>query len=235
VEGMVSKSDVIIAVGAHPDDIELGCGGTLYKAVQRGTRVIAVFLTKGEKSGGVKARMKESTDALRVLGVKEVYFEDFPDTDIPSSFKAVDCLEQFAIKYNPDLVFTHTVNDTHQDHRQVGWLSMSAFRNVTKILAYETPRVRPAHFLPTYFVDITGCVDKKWEALKCHVSQQEKRYLAYESTVNLASFRGSQVGVREAEAFEIVKFVERYRCFHSSLCNFENCGLAPASKGTANE
>lgn len=207
---MVSKSDVILAVGAHPDDIELGCGGTLYRAIQRGTCAIAVFLTKGEKSGNMETRIEESTEALRVLGVKEVHFGDFPDTEIPESFKAIDYLEQFAIKYKPDLVFTHTVNDTHQDHRQVGWLSMSAFRNVNKILAYETPRVRPANFLPTYFVDINGCVDKKWEALKCHVSQQTKRYLAYESTVNLASFRGSQVGVREAEAFEVVKFVERY-------------------------
>jgi LmbE family N-acetylglucosaminyl deacetylase len=85
---------------------------------------------------------------------------------------------------------------------------MSAFRNVPKVLAFETPRVRSAAFLPNYFVDITGCVDKKWEALRCHVSQKEKRYLAYESTVNLASFRGSQVGVAAAEAFEVVKYLE---------------------------
>ena len=85
---------------------------------------------------------------------------------------------------------------------------MASFRNIPKILAFETPRVRPATFLPNYFVNITGCVDKKWEALRCHVSQKEKRYLAYESTVNLASFRGSQVGVEAAEAFEIVKYVE---------------------------
>jgi LmbE family N-acetylglucosaminyl deacetylase len=62
--------------------------------------------------------------------------------------------------------------------------------------------------MPTYFVDITGCVDKKWDALKCHISQKDKRYIAYESTVNLASFRGSQVGVEQAEAYEVVKYVE---------------------------
>jgi LmbE family N-acetylglucosaminyl deacetylase len=96
----------------------------------------------------------------------------------------------------------------HQDHRTVGWLAMAAFRNVPKILAFEAPRVRPAAFLPTYFVNITGCVNKKAQALHCHVSQKGKRYLAYDSTVNLASFRGSQVGVEVAEAFEIVKYVE---------------------------
>lgn len=206
---MVSKSNVIIAIGAHPDDIELGCGGTLYKAVQKETEVVAIFMTRGEKSGDGAVRTKESTDALRVLGVDDVHFHDFPDTEIPDSFEIIDLLEKYFVKYNPDLVLTHSVNDSHQDHRQVGWLTMSAFRNAPKILAYETPRVRPSAFAPTYFVDITGAIDKKWEALKCHASQKEKRYLAYESTVNLASFRGNQVGVKEAEAFEVVKFVER--------------------------
>ena len=85
---------------------------------------------------------------------------------------------------------------------------MAAFRNVAKILSFETPRVRPAAFMPTYFVNIEGCIDKKGEALKYHVSQKDKRYIAYESTVNLSYFRGSQVGVQSAEAFEIIKYLE---------------------------
>jgi LmbE family N-acetylglucosaminyl deacetylase len=79
---------------------------------------------------------------------------------------------------------------------------------VQRILAYETPRVNAA-FSPNYFVDISECVDSKWNALKMHESQRSKRYLAYESMVNLASFRGSQVGLRAAEAFEVVKYVEK--------------------------
>ena len=205
---MVFASKVVLAVGAHPDDIELGCGGTLYKAVQAEAQVIALYMTRGGKTTDTNVRMRESTEAMNVLGVKEIHFENFPDTEIPDSFEAVNCLEQYAIKYQPDIVLTHSINDTHQDHRTIGWLAMSSFRNIPKILAFETPRVRPAAFLPTYFVNITGCVDKKWEALRCHVSQKEKRYLAYESTVNLASFRGSQVGVEAAEAFEIVKYME---------------------------
>jgi LmbE family N-acetylglucosaminyl deacetylase len=215
---MVNDFDVILAVGAHPDDIELGCGGTLYKAVQRNAKVIAVFMTKGEKSGEIETRTEESLMALGSLGVTEVYFGDFPDTEIPNNHETIAFLEKFAIKYKPDIVFTHTVNDLHQDHRQVGWLSMAAYRNIPKILAYETPRVRPAQFLPNYFIDITSCVDRKWAALKCHISQQQKRYLAYESTVNLSSFRGSQVGVEAAEAFEIVKYLKKFCCFRSYEC-----------------
>jgi LmbE family N-acetylglucosaminyl deacetylase len=205
---MVFASKTILAVGAHPDDIELGCGGTICKAIKGDSRVVALYMTRGGKTFDTNVRTDESIKAMNILGVNDINFENFPDTEIPDSYEAINCLEQYCTKYRPDVVLTHSVNDTHQDHRRVGWLAMAAFRNVAKILAFETPRVRPANFLPTYFVNITGFVDKKWEALRCHISQNEKRYLAYESTVNLASFRGSQVGVQSAEAFEIIKYLD---------------------------
>ena len=204
---MVLKSNVILAVGAHPDDIELGCGGTIRSVSVAGKKVIAVFLTKGEKSGNPNVRTLESKEALSILGVTEVHFGDFPDTEIPNSSKVIDFLENFVLQYKPDTVLTHTVNDVHQDHRQVGWCSMSAFRNVPRLLAYETPRVAGT-FNPVYFVDISNQVQFKWDVLKCHLSQKQKRYLAYESMVNLSSFRGSQVGLSAAEAFEVVRYVE---------------------------
>ena len=204
---MVFKSNVILAIGAHPDDIELGCGGTIRAATSAGKKVIAVYLTRGEMSGDIDLRPKESIAALAVLGVKEVHFGDFPDTEIPSSHEVIDFLEKFYNESKADTVLTHTTNDMHQDHRQVGWLSMSAFRSVPRMLAFETPRVTPA-FAPNYFVDISGYVKDKWTALKFHVSQGSKRYLAYESMINLASFRGSQVGLSAAEAFEVVRYVE---------------------------
>ena len=205
---MVFRSDVILAVGAHPDDIELGCGGTVRSASKLGRKVVAVFMSKGEQSGSPEVRPKESIEALSMLGVKEVYFGDFPDTEIPCSRQAIDFLESFFVENKPQTILTHTVNDLHQDHRQVGWISMSAFRNAPQVLAYETPRVTSA-FSPTYFVDITDCVNDKWSALKCHFSQQAKRYITYESMVSLASFRGSQVSLRAAEAFEVVRYVEK--------------------------
>ena len=205
---MVLKSDVILAIGAHPDDIELGCGGTISAASKLGKKVIAVFMTKGEHSGNPEVRPKESIKALSQLGVKEVHFGDFPDAEVPCSRESIDFLEHFYIENKPETILTHTVNDIHQDHRQVGWASISAFRNSPRVLAYETPRVTPA-FSPTYFVDITNCVNDKWTALKCHLSQQTKRYITYESMVNLASFRGSQVSLPAAEAFEVVRYVEK--------------------------
>ena len=115
---MVLKSNTILAVGAHPDDIELGCGGTLSSAVKSGKKVIAVFLTKGGMSGDPEVRQKESTDALAYLGVKEVHFGDFKDADIGCSHRLIDFLETFSRENKLETVLTHTVNDIHQDHRQ---------------------------------------------------------------------------------------------------------------------
>lgn len=204
---MVLKSNVVLAIGAHPDDIELGCGGTIRAVAAAGNKVIAIFLTKGEISGAPEVRTLESKEALAVLGVSEVHFGDYPDAEIPNSSKVIDFLESFALKYKPETVLTHTVNDVHQDHRLVGWLSLSAFRNIPHLLAYETPRATGA-FNPTYFVDISKHVQYKWDALKCHISQKQKRYLAYESMINLSTFRGSQVNLSAAEAFEVVRYVE---------------------------
>jgi LmbE family N-acetylglucosaminyl deacetylase len=204
---MVFKSDVILALGAHPDDIELGCGGTICAATRAGKKVIAIFLTKGELSGNPEQRCLESKEALNRLGVKEVVFGNFPDTEIPNSRQAINFLESFYDEFKPKTILTHSVNDMHQDHRQVGWLCMAAYRNAPRILAYETPRVT-ANFSPTYFVDISDCVKDKWEALKCHCSQKSKRYLTYESMVNLTSFRGSQVNLSYAEAYEVIRYVD---------------------------
>jgi len=150
---VVLRSDILIAVGAHPDDVELGCGGTIKAATAAGKKVIAVYLTKGEESGNPNTRMCESKKALSILGVNDVFFGDFKDTEIPSSHDAIKFLEDFYDKYQPDTILTHTTHDTHQDHRQIAWLSLAAFRNVSKLLAYETPRAT-GQFSPNYFVEI---------------------------------------------------------------------------------
>ncbi len=204
---MVLTSKLILAIGAHPDDIELGCGGSINSLSSQGGRVVALFLSKGEKSGNPEQRVKESKTALSILGIEDVFFGDFPDTEIPDSHRAIAFIESYIEKYNPDTVLTHTIHDTHQDHRQVGWLSLSASRNVPRLLAYETPRVTSG-FLPSYFVDISDCVERKWIALQCHKSQKDKRYLAYESMVRLSSFRGNMVNLPAAEAFEVIRYVE---------------------------
>lgn len=200
----------VLAVGAHPDDVEIGCGGSIWCHVKRGHRVLVVYMTKGEKSVKIDGdvRVAESLEACRILGVKDIVLGDFEDTNIPNDHSCIDFLEKALEKCKPDIVYTHSINELHQDHRIVGYLSLAAFRKVSKILAYESPRVSPA-FSPSYFVDISKYLDLKWKSLKAHRSQHRKHYMAYKSVINLATYRGRQVGVDAAEGFEVVRYLQR--------------------------
>ena len=197
----------VLAVGAHPDDIELGCGGTIARYTSEGTQVICVYLTRGEKSGEPGTRESESIQACGLLGVRDVRFADFKDTEVPCKHDGVEFLEKFYDKYQPTIVFTHSIHEMHQDHRNAAYLSLAAFRYVPGILSYETPRVMGT-FSPNYFIDISHWIDLKRKALEMHRSQREKTYMNYRSMVNLASYRGRQASIEAAEAFEVVRYVE---------------------------
>jgi LmbE family N-acetylglucosaminyl deacetylase len=154
--------------------------------------------------------LKESAEACSVLGVERdhIIFGDFEDTCIPDNVNSIHFLETFADNERIHAVFIPTFKDVHQDHRATANSCVTAFRHVPCILAYESPS-STATFTPTSFVDITDIIKIKWKALKCHKSQisQNKMYMEYRAMLCLSSFRGRQIGVRHAEAFETVKFL----------------------------
>ncbi|MGB2754697.1 MAG: PIG-L deacetylase family protein [Phycisphaerae bacterium] len=199
----------VLFVGPHPDDIEIGAGCSVSIYAERGFDVQCIYLTKGERGGDPDVRVKESTEACALLGVPcdHVFFGDFEDTRVPDSFDTVNFLEQFCDE-RTWAVFVSSPDEAHQDHRHTALCSMAAYRNVRRLLAYETPSTT-AGFLPTAFVDVTGYIRRKWQALRCHRSQLAKcrTYLEYRSMRGLAGFRGRQAGVRFAEAFQTIRFV----------------------------
>ena len=205
-----TPSQNVLAIGAHPDDVEIGCGGSIASHSKQGDRVYVAYLTRGEKSGPPKTRIAESRLACRILGTSKTVFGEFTDSNIPVDHLAIEFLEDVVREAKPEIVYTHSVNELHQDHRNVGYVSLSAFREVQKILAYESPRIMQ-NFAPSYFVDISRYIDLKWKALQAHVSQRRKNYMAYKSMINLASFRGRQVGVNAAEGFEVIRYLQRYQ------------------------
>jgi LmbE family N-acetylglucosaminyl deacetylase len=208
----------VIFVGAHPDDIELGCAGTVAHFVQKGFEVLCVYLSKGEKGrqiplDGSRVRIKESTEACQILGVgkQNIFFGKFKDTRIPDSADTIHFLEQFYPSDRAKLyaVFIPTVNEIHQDHKRVASSCITAFRYAHRILSYESPSTAQWLFNPTTFVEITPFLRLKWKALRCHASQirQNKMYLEYRSMVHLSAVRGQQVNVKYAEAFQTIKFL----------------------------
>ena len=206
----------LLAIGAHLDDIELACGGTLAKAVAKGHQVKMVVLSASEYTNydGKLMRPKscalaEGRKAASILGVEDLQILDFPAKEIPYHHSVVEPLDQIISSYQPDLIFSHWPFDTHQAHQGAALSSISAARYFNSILLFEpiTPSGRSyVAFRPQVYIDITDFIDIKLEALAAHKSEYEKygsRWL--EAVKARANHRGFEMGVKFAEAFEVMR------------------------------
>jgi LmbE family N-acetylglucosaminyl deacetylase len=186
----------ILAIGAHPDDIELGCGGSIAKFVEAGVRVRALVLTEGKKGNRHNvSRIDETRKALELLGVKDIFTEDYPDTRLHERLTdLIECIEGHVREMKPERVYTMFQHDQHQDHRTVFQASVVACRGVGQVLCYETPSSL-GEFQPKLFESIEGFLDRKVTALGLHISQRDRFYTQPEAMRTLALFRGLQLGV----------------------------------------
>lgn len=209
LENQTGLPERILAIGAHPDDIELSCGGTLAKYAKNGADVFVLVLTRGELLSVNKGtdRVEESERAFSVLGIKNISFYDLPDTRVYERLQEViSLIEDFCKKFDPQRVYTMSQADKHQDHWAAHMATMAACRNIPQILGYETPSTFPS-FSPVVFEDITSFLELKVEALGNHGSQKKKPYMQRNATTIRAGFRGLQINVEAAEAFEAYRFL----------------------------
>lgn len=224
----------ILAIGAHPDDVELGCSGVLAKEIARGKKVGILDLTQGELGtrGSAEIRLSEATEAARLLGV---HFRD--NLKFRDAFFVNDEAHQLEImkvirKYQPEIVLCNAVDDRHIDHGKGSKLVsdacfLSGLRRIeTKVEGVAQEAWRPKnvyHYVqwkelePDVVVDISGFMEKKIEAVKAYKSQffdikngapntpiSSSNFL--ESVTYRAQNLGRIIGTDYAEGFN----VERY-------------------------
>ena len=211
----------ILAIGAHPDDIEFGCYGTLKKHIDNGDTVTMIVMTQSDVvdsyTNAVTRNKQESIDESKCsanLLDAELIFGPFTDTKISFDGESVGFIEKIIKERNIDIVYTHWAGDTHQDHINTLNATMAAARFVKTVLCYEQvplPRITTTHPVANYYVDITDTLDLKLKACNCHKSQIEKFKRAGHDMIDniktLARFRGIQSNVQYAEAFNILKMV----------------------------
>lgn len=199
----------IIAIGAHPDDIEIGCGGTLAAHTAKGDRVIMVVMSAGERGGSeASVRLTELGQASKILGVEEVVCLDYPDTEVPSDAAAIRKLDQVIEAFRPQRAYIPFWREIHQDHRHTSEVALSACRNVPQVLAYEGPSTYP-DFVVQHFCDIALTIDRKLESIGAHASQGAKEILKIEAIRSLNRFRGYQSRSEYAEGFAVFRFIEK--------------------------
>ncbi|MEW6750745.1 MAG: PIG-L deacetylase family protein [Candidatus Latescibacterota bacterium] len=193
----------VLAIGAHPDDLEFGCAGTLIRHVQRGDRVYLTVATDGDRGGAAQVRRAEQLDAAKIIGAAEVLFLDYPDTLYECNRESITRLEEVIRKVGAETVYTHYVADTHQDHRNLSRAVVPAARSVPNLLYFEG--LSSQDFSPTLFVNIGRVLHQKLAALEAHASQVEKTNIESMSILDIsraaASFRGIQGRVTYAEGF----------------------------------
>jgi LmbE family N-acetylglucosaminyl deacetylase len=204
------KINKILAVGAHPDDIEMGCGGFIAKSISENIEVYTAILSrcKDEVEGNdPDKRAKEYINSVETLGVTKYYIFDFPNRALPASeLQMLDTLAELQVELEPDMVLIPYLEDPHQDHNAVAHAGVRTFRKNETILQFEILRHGSHTFTPTLFVDITEFLDTKLDALKCYKSQFERRpYFDLESFKSLARTRGAQSGYEYAEGFVVHK------------------------------
>lgn len=207
----------ILAVGAHLDDIEIACGGTLAKAIEAGHDVRVLIMSKSgytNKEGKLQrsddVAVVEGLNALHTLGIEQIEVLNFETKDIPFRSDVVNAIDLRIAQYDPDVIFTHHPFDTHQAHEGVSKATIAAARRKNTVFFYEpiTPSGRSyVAFKPDLYVDIEATLDKKIASLKCHTSEYNKFGAEdwIEGVRCRCGFRGYEIGKKFAEAFEILR------------------------------
>ena len=205
----------ILVLSPHTDDGELGCGGSIARFVAEGKSVTYVALSCCEKSVPKEyprdILRTEVAKATGVLGIKKenLLLYDYAVRDFPEMRqKILDTLIDIRKKVAPDMVFTPSSFDTHQDHQTVRQETLRAFKMCT-ILGYEQPW-NNITFNTLSFIPLNDAhMEKKIAALKSYATQRHRKYLSEEFVKGLARTRGTQIEEEYAEAFEVIRWVMR--------------------------
>jgi LmbE family N-acetylglucosaminyl deacetylase len=196
----------VLAVGAHPDDIELGCGGALLAHRARGDAITLLVMTTGEEGPqDARSRIREQEDAAELLGAA-LLWGGFPDGAVPTDRSAVNAVQDAMAAGDPDVVYGPAPADTHQDHRATAAAVLAAARRASRVLLFESPT--SVGFEPVVFVDIDAHLEAKLALLHAHMSQVLKNGLVdLEALRAQARYHGFRARIRHAEAFESERFV----------------------------
>ena len=200
----------IVVVGAHPDDPETACGGTMALLSQAGHEGVAAYLTRGEAGmpgvshdAAAAIRAQEALRACEWLGARAVFLGQI-DGQCEVNPARYDEMRHFFEQEQPDLIFTHWPIDTHRDHRACSTLVYDAWLRMGRripLFYFECMAGQQSQkFFPTDYVDITAVVELKHQACLVHESQHVAEWYA-DSHGKMEAFRGLECGCDYAEAF----------------------------------
>ena len=216
----------VLIVAPHPDDETLGCGGTIIKHKSKGDEIYWLIVTnisveEGYDKDRVKERQKEIDVVSKEYGFNEIFKLDFPTTklDMIPKVEIIEAISNVVCKVNAELVYVPNKNDVHSDHKITFESVMSAIKIfrcpfIKKVLMYETisetefaPPFQSDTFMPNSFSDISRFVNKKCSIMEIYNTELRNHPFArsIDNIKALSVFRGATAGVKNAEAFAVIK------------------------------
>lgn len=220
----------IIVISAHPDDEILGCGGTLIKHRENGDQIDWLITTNISENQGfskdrVRSRQQEINDVAEKLNINKTYKLDYP-TMCLSDESLITMIPKVSDIFNeskPEIIYILNRSDAHSDHLITFKAIMACTKSfrypfVKKVLMYECisetefgAALPENHFLPTYFVDISPYLKEKIKILSIYKSEMGEHPFprSNRNIEALATFRGATAGVEFAEAYQILKYIDK--------------------------
>lgn len=220
----------VLIVSAHPDDEVIGAGGTLLKHVQQGDKVYWLIITNISEGPAftaerVAGRQQEIDTIAEAFGFAGVIKLDYPTATLSSQtlIQLVPDVSAAFMKWQPEIVYCVNRSDAHSDHRIVFEAVMACTKSfrypfVKKVLMYEcvsetefAPALPERAFIPNYFVDISAFIEKKLQLMQVYASEVAEHPFprSLDNLRALAHFRGATVGVHYAEAFQLIKYIDK--------------------------
>ncbi len=196
--------ETVLAIGAHPDDVEIGAGGTLLVHRATGDSVTILTLSRGARGGDQAMRARESQEAASVIGAR-LFLDDLEDTRIQEGDPTIGVIDAVITEVQPTVVYTHSVHDVHQDHRNVHRAAMVASRKVGRVYCFQSPSAT-VDFRPTYFVAINEHIGRKLKAIETFSSQVSVRdYMEPDLIACTARYGSRYCAGNHAESFEAIR------------------------------
>ena len=197
---------IVLAVGAHPDDVELGIGATLAAHAAAGDEVVILTLSSGAIGGEVAARHAEAVASAAIIGACLVQ-HDFADTHLDPASGMITAIEEVVAEVGPQRVYTHSTHDRHQDHRAVHQAVEVAARQVPGVWCFQSPSTT-VEYRPNRFVGVEEFLETKLRMLAAYVSQSHRDYMEPDLVLATARYWSRFAVARAAEPLETVRAAE---------------------------